>query len=210
MKYITKETIESFVKDNYCLDPWAEELTYCIYVDADGKLYDNDDDGEGRVKLFDTVELDDEHQAMMAGDPYALEHDERFEDYFDLVIENLASAYADMFGEIVDDEDEGEEKFELGYYNEYTQSFRFNSGSYATFDKAMNAADEVGNWFDTVIGDHRAIDVAMSMAYHFDVDSEEYENIDELMEEIKRRHDQQASEPDWQEADEVVAKIKNN
>lgn len=207
MKYITKETIESFVKDNYCLDPWAEELTYCIYVDADGKLYDNDDDGEGRVKLFDTVELDDEHQAMMAGDPYALEHDERFEDYFDLVIENLASAYVDLFGQIVDDEDDSE-KYELGYYNEDTSEFRFDRGSYATFDKAMKSADEAGDWFDTVIGDHRAIDVVMSMGVHFDVDPEKYEYLDELVLEIERRHDQKAADHDWEETEVVVNKIK--
>lgn len=103
MKYITKEVIEKFVKDNYCLDPWAEELTYCIYVDEDGKLYD--EDGEGRTKIFDTVELDQEHKAMMAGDPYALERDDRFEDYLDLVIENLTAAYVDLFGQIVDDDD---------------------------------------------------------------------------------------------------------
>lgn len=207
MKYITKETIESFVKANCCLDPWAEELTYCIYVDEDGRLYD--EDGEGRVKLFDTVELDEEHQEMMAGNSYALENDARFEEYFDLVIENLTSAYVVLFGEIVDDEDEGEQKFELGYYNEDTQSFHFDRGSYATFDKAMKAADDASDWFDTVIGDHRAIDVIMSLAYAFDVDTEKVYNIDELVMEIERRH-QQASEPDWQEADEVVAKIKND
>lgn len=208
MKYITKETIENFVKTNYCLDPWAEELTYCIYVDADGKLYDNDDDGEGRVKLFDTVELDQEHQAMMAGDPWALEHDERFEDCFDLVIENLTSAYVDLFGQIVDDEDDGEQKFELGYYNEDTSEFHFNRGSYATFDKAMKSADEAGDWFDTVIGDHRAIDIIMSMAYHFDVDTEKVYDIDELVLEIERRHSKKATEPDWEETEAVVNKIK--
>lgn len=205
MKYITKETIESFVKANYCLDPWAEELTYCIYVDEDGKLYD--EYGEGRVKLFDTVELDDEHQAMMAGDPYALERDDRFEDYFDLVIENLTSAYVDLFGQIVDDEDDSE-KFELGYYNEDTSEFHFDKGSYVTFGKAMKLADESGDWFDTVIGDHRAIDVVMSMAYHFDVDTEKVYDIDELVLEIERRYSQKATEPDWEETEAVVNKIK--
>lgn len=209
MKYITKETIESFVKDNYCLDPWAEELTYCIYVDADGKLYDNDDDGEGRVKLFDTVELDDEHQAMMAVNPYALECDERFEDYFDLVIENLASAYVDLFGQIVDDEDDSE-KYELGYYSEYAKPLLFDGGLYVYFDEAMQAADATDDWFATAIGNHTAIDVVMSMAYHFDVDPEKYEYIDELVLEIERRHDQQATEPDWEETEEVVNKIKND
>lgn len=52
----------------------------------------------------------------------------------------------------------------------------------------MKAADDAGEWFDTVIGDHRAIDVIMSMAYNFDVDTEEFESIDDVVLEIERRH----------------------
>lgn len=80
------------------------------------------------------------------------------------------------------------ETYRLGYYSEDTKTLYFEGNDYAKYGEAMQAADNAGDWFEPVIGDHRAIDVVMSLAYAFDVDPDWYEDMDELTEEIKRQH----------------------
>lgn len=79
-------------------------------------------------------------------------------------------------------------KIELGYYNEDTRDFHYNGGSYVTCEEAMKAADNAGDWFETCIGDHRAIDIIMSLADEYEIYADDFEDMGDLVDEIERQH----------------------